>query len=362
MRQRGYFIKGKYDQFQRNIPLRAFVQVFRDLMRQLLSETDAQLEQWKATILTDLGENAQVIIEVIPELEKIIGQQPPVPELSGSAAQNCFILLFQKFIQVFTTKEHPLVIFLDDLQWADSASLKLTQLLMTETGIHYMLVIGAYRDNEVSPAHPLILSLGENYKTEVLVNKINLAPLNHKDLNYLITDALKYNLLIALPFTDLVYQKTQVNPLFANQFLKLLHEEELINYNFDIGHWQCDIAQVRALAFTDDLVEFMVLQLQKLPEATQKVLQLAACIDNQFDLTTLAIVHEKFLAETAADLWKALQEGLVIPTTEVYKFYQQESGESVIASDSWMVDSGSCSYKFLHDRVQQAAYSLIPED
>ncbi|MEH1965828.1 trifunctional serine/threonine-protein kinase/ATP-binding protein/sensor histidine kinase [Nostoc sp.] len=362
VRQRGYFIKGKYDQFQRNIPLRAFVEAFRDLMGQLLSETDAQLEQWKATILTALGENAQVIIEVIPELEKIIGQQPPVPELSGTAGQNRFNLLFQKFIQVFTTKEHPLVIFLDDLQWADSASLKLMQFLMSETGIHYMLVIGAYRDNEVCPAHPLISTLGEIHKTRELFNTITLAPLTHTDLSYLIADALKCNLKIAQPLTDLVYQKTQGNPLFANQFLKLLHEEELINYNFDMGHWQCDIAQVRALAFTDDLVEFMVLQLQKLPKATQKVLQLAACIDNQFDLATLAIVHEKSLAETAADLWKALQEGLIVPTTEVYKFYQQEPGESVIASDSWMLDSGSCSYKFLHDRVQQAAYSLISED
>ncbi|MEH1817075.1 MAG: AAA family ATPase [Nostoc sp.] len=362
VRQQGYFIKGKYDQFQRNIPLRAFVQAFRDLMGQLLSETDAQVEQWKVTILTALGENAQVIIEVIPELEKIIGQQPLVPELSGIAGQNRFNLLFQKFIQVFTTKEHPLVIFLDDLQWADSASLNLMQLLMSETGIHYMLVIGAYRDNEVFPAHPLMLTLGEIHKTRASINTITLAPLNQKNLNYLIADALKCDLAIAQPLTDLIYQKTQGNPFFANQFLKFLHEEELINYNFDMGHWQCDIAQVRALAFTDDLVEFMQLQLQNLPEVTQKVLQLAACIDNQFDLATLAIVHEKSLAETAADLWKALQEGLVIPTTEVYKFYQQELGESVIASDSWMLDSGSCYYKFLHDHVQQAAYSLIPED
>ncbi|MEH2185482.1 MAG: AAA family ATPase [Nostoc sp.] len=362
VRSRGYFIKGKYDQFQRNIPLRAFVQAFRDLMGQLLSETDAQLEQWKAKILTSLGENAQVIIEVIPELEKIIGQQLPVTELSGSAGQNRFNLLFQKFIQVFTTKEHPLVIFLDDLQWADSASLKLMQLLISEAEINYMLVIGAYRDNEVYPAHPLMLTLAEICKNRVNFHTITLASLNHTDLNHIITDALKCNLEVALPLTDLVYQKTQGNPLFTNQFLKFLHEDELINYNFDMSHWQCNIAQVRALAFTDDLVEFMVLQLHKLPEATQKVLQLAACIDNQFDLTTLAIVHEKSLAETAADLWKALQEGFVIPTTEVYKFYQQELGESVIVSDSWMLDSGSCSYKFLHDRVQQAAYSLIPEN
>ncbi|MHC5738204.1 trifunctional serine/threonine-protein kinase/ATP-binding protein/sensor histidine kinase [Nostoc sp.] len=362
VRQRGYFIKGKYDQFQRNIPLGAFVQAFRDLMGQLLSETDAQLEQWKVAILKALGENAQVIIEVIPELEKIIGQQPPVTELSGNAGQNRFNLLFQKFIQVFTTKEHPLVMFIDDLQWADSASLKLIQLLMSEAEIHYMLVLGTYRDNEVYPGHPLILTLEHIHKDKASINTITLANLNCKDVNNLIKDTLKCNLPIVQNLTDLIYQKTQGNPLFTNQLLKSLHEEKLINYNFDMGHWQCDIAQVRALAFTDDLVEFMVLQLQKLPESTQKVLQLAASIDNQFDLATLAIVHEKSLAETAADLWKALQEGLVIPTTEVYKFYQQESGESVIASDFWMLDSGSCSYKFLHDRVQQAAYSLIPED
>ncbi|MHC0061460.1 trifunctional serine/threonine-protein kinase/ATP-binding protein/sensor histidine kinase [Nostoc sp. UIC 10890] len=362
VRQRGYFIKGKYDQFQRNIPLGAFVQAFRDLMGQLLSETDAQLEKWKAAILTALGENAQVIIEVIPELEKIIGQQPPVSELSGTAGQNRFNLLFQKFIQVFTTKEHPLVMFLDDLQWADSASLKFMQLLMIEAEIHYMLVIGTYRNNEVYPGHPLILTLEEIHKSREIINTIILDNLNRIDVNHLINDTLKGDLVITQNLTDLVYQKTQGNPLFTNQFLKSLHEEKLINYNFDMGHWQCDIAQVRALAFTDDLVEFMVLQLQKLPEATQKVLQLAASIDNQFDLATLAIVHEKSLSETAADLWKALQEGLVIPTTEVYKFYQQESGASLIATDSWMLNSGSCSYKFLHDRVQQAAYSLIPED
>ncbi|MEH2125790.1 trifunctional serine/threonine-protein kinase/ATP-binding protein/sensor histidine kinase [Nostoc sp.] len=362
VRQRGYFIKGKYDQFQRNIPLKAFVQAFRDLMGQLLSETDAQLEQWKVKILTALGENAQVIIEVIPELEKVIGLQAPVPELSGNAGQNRFNLLFKKFLQVFTTKEHPLVIFLDDLQWADSASLKFMQLLISETEIHYMLVIGAYRDNEVYPAHPLMLTLAKIHKNGANIHTITLASLNHTDLNHIITDTLKSNLEIALPLTDLVYQKTQGNPLFTNQFLKFLHEEKLINYNFDMGHWQCDLAQVRGLAFTEDVVEFMVLQLQKLPEATQKVLQLAASIDNQFDLATLAIVYEKSLAETAADLWKALQEGLVIPTTEVYKFYQQELEESIITSDSWMIDSTSCSYKFLHDRVQQAAYSLIPEN
>jgi len=190
VRQRGYFIKGKFDQFQRNIPFSAFVQAFRDLMGQLLTESDAQIQHWKTKILSALGDQGQVIIEVIPELERIIGKQPPVGELSGTSAQNRFNLLFQKFIQVFTTKGHPLVIFLDDLQWADSASLKLMQLLMSETDTRYLLLIGAYRDNEVSPAHPLILTLGEIHKADVTINTINLAPLNQTDLNHLIADTL----------------------------------------------------------------------------------------------------------------------------------------------------------------------------
>lgn len=172
VRQRGYFIKGKFDQFQRNIPLSAFIQAFRDLMGQLLSQTDIQLQHWKTKILQALGENAQVIIEVIPELERIIGQQPVVAQLSGSAAQNRFNLLFQKFIQVFTTKDHPLVIFIDDLQWADSASLKLMQLLLSEGETGYLLLIGAYRDNEVFAAHPLMVTLSELEKNHVIISTL----------------------------------------------------------------------------------------------------------------------------------------------------------------------------------------------
>ncbi|CBN58217.1 hypothetical protein OSCI_3660026 [Kamptonema sp. PCC 6506] len=159
VRQRGYFIKGKYDQFQRNIPFSAFVQAFRDLMGQLLTESESQIQQWQSKILAAVGENGQVIIDVIPELERIIGSQPAPPQLSGTAAQNRFNLLFQKFTQVFTTAQHPLVIFLDDLQWADSASLKLMQLLIANTS--YLFLMGAYRDNEVNPAHPLMLALTE---------------------------------------------------------------------------------------------------------------------------------------------------------------------------------------------------------
>src|SRR6476661_5499547 len=368
VRQRGYFIKGKFDQFQRNLPFSAFVQAFRDLMGQLLSETDAKVEQWKLEILATLGDSAQAIVEVIPELERIIGPQPPVPELSGSAAQNRFNLLLEKFIKVFTTKEHPLVIFLDDLQWADSASLKLMQLLISATDNRYLLLIGAYRDNEVFPAHPLMLTLAEIQKGEAKVNTITLAPLAQADLNYLVAETLACSTALALPLTELVYQKTQGNPFFSTQFLKSLHEDGLIEFNFEARYWQCDIARVRTLALTDDVVAFMALQLRKLPTRTQSVLKLAACIGNQFDLATLAIVDENSPVETATALWKALQEGLILPISEIYKFYQAEGNSELVIGNGKEFDQLSIThdqlpkYKFLHDRVQQAAYSLIPDD
>ncbi|MEH2139665.1 trifunctional serine/threonine-protein kinase/ATP-binding protein/sensor histidine kinase [Nostoc sp.] len=358
VRQRGYFIKGKFDQFNRNIPFSAFVQAFRDLMGQLLSESDVQLSTWKNKILQMLGDQGQVILEVIPELEQIIGQQPPATEVSPSAAQNRFNLLFQKFIQVFTTKEHPLVIFLDDLQWADSASLKLLQLLMSESGSGSLLLIGAYRNNEVSTTHQLMLTLAEIRKANATINNITLAPLSKASLNQFVVDTLSCSDKTAQPLTELVYQKTQGNPFFATHFLKILYEDGLITFNSDRGYWQCDIVAVKALALTDDVVELLALQLQKLPAATQDVLKLAACIGNQFDLRTLAIVSEQSETETAASLWKALQEGLVLPTTEVYKFFQYNGHDSDLNPLNCNVQVPI--YKFLHDRVQQAAYSLIP--
>jgi predicted ATPase/signal transduction histidine kinase len=356
VKQRGYFIKGKFDQFNRNVPLDAFVQAFKNLIAQLRTESDAQLSSWKSKILTFLGDNAQVIVDVIPELSQIIGTQPPVTELSGTAAQNRFNSLFQKFIQVFTTKEHPLVIFLDDLQWADSASLKLMQLLMSESENSYLLLIGAYRDNEVFPAHPLMLTLEEIDKAEAVINTITLAPLSELSLNQLVADTLNCLSLRADALTKLIYRKTKGNPFFSTQFLKSLYEDGLIKFNFDDYFWQCDISEVTALALTDDVVEFMALQLKKLPQSNQNILKLAACIGNQFDLKTLAIVCEQSEADAAVDLWKALQFGLILPQSEVYKFYlgEQETSQEQI--------SEVVNYKFLHDRVQQAAYSLIPDD
>ncbi|OZH51235.1 serine/threonine protein kinase [Hydrocoleum sp. CS-953] len=355
VKQRGYFIKGKFDQFNRNIPFSAFVQAFRDLMGQLLGESDEELAVWKGKILDAVGENGQVIIDVVPEVERIIGTQPEVAELSGSAAQNRFNLLFSKFIRVFTTKEHPLVIFLDDLQWADSASLNLLKLLMDESEVGYLLVLGAYRDNEVFPAHPLMLTLDEINKQGANIETLTLTPLSETDINRLVAETLLCATSIAAPLSELVYQKTKGNPFFSTQFLKGLHEDECIKFEADAGYWQCDLTEVRQLALTDDVVEFMVGRLQKLPETNHNVLKLAACIGNQFDLAILAVVCEQTQDEVAGNLWRGLQEGFVIPNSDSYKFFQGEEQQEK------SLENISVNYRFLHDRVQQAAYSLIPQ-
>ncbi|MGC1525124.1 MAG: AAA family ATPase [Phormidesmis sp.] len=362
-RQQGYFIKGKFDQFNRNIPLSAFVQALRDLMGQLLSESDVQLMQWKTQILAAVGENGQLLIDVIPELKTIIGQQPPVSELSGSAAQNRFNLLFQKFIEVFTTAAHPLVLFLDDLQWADLASLQLIKLLMNDNG--YLLILGAYRDNEVSPTHPFMMTVEELKTTGSVLNTIILKPLTLTDTNALIADTLHCSTQLAKPLTELVDRKTKGNPFFSTQFLKALHEENHIIFNRDHRYWECDLAQINMMALTDDVMEFMARQLQKLPTETQAVLKLAACVGNQFNLATLAIVSEQLPTDAAAALWKALQEGFILPTSQVYKFFSSELETADSDRTSELATSfgaPSAAYRFLHDRVQQAAYALIDKD
>ena len=356
VRQRGYFINGKFDQFNLNIPFSAFVLAFRKLMGQLLGESDASLAAWTEKILQALGENAQVIVDVIPELEELIGKQPPVQELSGSAAQNRFNLLFKKFIGVFTTKEHPLVMFLDDLQWADSASLNLLKLLMDDSEAGYLLILGAYRDNEVFPTHPLILTLEEMKKQGATLNTLTLAPLGQSEITDLVADTLHCTTKQASPLAKLLYQKTQGNPFFTTQFLKGLHEENCITFNADAGSWQCDMVQIYQLSLTSDVVEFMMGRLQKLSTKTQNMMKLSACIGNEFNLETLAIISEQNLEETAVNLWSALGEGLILPESESYKVYLDDSPSYL------NLQASSTVYKFLHDRVQQAAYNLISED
>ncbi|MBE9128249.1 MULTISPECIES: ATP-binding sensor histidine kinase [unclassified Coleofasciculus] len=351
--KRGYFISGKFDQFQRNIPYSAVVNAFKGLMRQLLTESEAQLTQWREKLLAAVGKNGQVIIDVIPEVELIIGKQPPVPELAPTESQNRFNLVFQNFVRAFCTKEHPLVIFLDDLQWADSATLKLIELMMIDSETQYLFLIGAYRDNEVSPTHPLMMTLEGLQKQGAIVNSITLAPLALEHISQLIADTLHSDTDEVKPLAELVKRKTGGNPFFANQFLKTLHSENLITFHLPQslltkggskgGFWQWDISTIEAQDITDNVVELMIGKLKKLPESTQHVLRLAACVGAYFDLTTISIVCEKSKEEIFPDLVMAIQYGLILPTSEL---------------DTQLLIQN---YKFLHDRVQQAGYALIDE-
>lgn len=358
VKSRGYFISGKFDQYKRNIPYSSLIQAFAELIRQLLTEPEAAIKTWKKQLLNALENNGQVICDVIPEVALIIGEQPEVPSLGPTESQNRFNRVFQQFISVFTTPEHPLVIFLDDLQWADSASLKLIHLLLTNPEQKYLLFIGAYRDNEVSPSHPTIQAIEKIAAAGTPVSNIVLGLLKIQDVCALLADTLINSSGIE-ELAELLTNKTQGNPFFLTQLLKTLYAESLLVYDYSQGAWQWDLAQIQALGITDyNVVELVAKNLQKLPKNTQEILKLAACIGYQFNLEVLGIVAEKSQTETAADLWSALQTGLVLPLNKDYKIPlifadDEETGQRL--SDV------KVNYKFLHDRVQQAAYSLIPE-
>jgi predicted ATPase/signal transduction histidine kinase/CheY-like chemotaxis protein/tRNA A-37 threonylcarbamoyl transferase component Bud32 len=357
-RERGYFIAGKFDQYKRNIPYASVIQAFQDLIRQILTESEDRIARWKEHLAEALGPNAQLIIDVIPEVELITGSQPPVQQLGPAESQNRFHMMLQNFIGVFARQEHPLALVLDDIQWADAASLKLIQLLTTDPYSHHLLLIGAYRDNEVNAAHPLMLTLDEIQKGDAIVQAISLRPLDAANVNQLIADTLRCDAEEARPLAELLLKKTDGNPFFLNQFLKSLYHDRLLSFDARLGRWQWSLARIQALPVTDNVVEFMAAKIRKLAPHTQRMVTLAACIGNEFDLKTLALIGERSPAGAAAELWGAIEEGLIVPIDADYKLLQ---GSDTQVADTLIAANITISYTFLHDRVQQAAYLLTPE-
>ena len=356
VRERGYFLAGKFDQFQRNRPYSALLQAFRELIRQILSEPEAQIQAWKRRLLDALQANGQVLVDVLGELELVIGKQPPVPALDPRETRNRFNHVFRSFLNA-VAEEQALVVFLDDLQWADAATLHLVETMAApRTGGQRLLLIGAYRDNEVDAAHPLMLLVDALRKAGAPPTTLTLAPLGPEHVHDLVADTLHCGHAQAAPLAQIVYAKTRGNPFFVGQLLRSLHEAGLIRLDPAAGHWTFDEDGIRQVEITDNVVDLMIGKLRSLPESTQNVLKLAACIGNGFDLHTLSVVHKKSIHQTSLDLWQAVQEELVLPASA--------SSRRVVPSGSHAAPDGDAdgmTYRFLHDRVQQAAYSLIPE-
>ncbi len=346
--RRGFFISGKFEQFQRNTPYSAVVEALRGLVRQILSEDEATLARWRARMLAALKQYGQIIIDVIPEVAAIIGPQPAVPELGPVESQNRFERIFADFMRVFCGASHPMTIFLDDLQWADSASLKLTELLMTDEHTSHFLLIGAYRDNEVGEGHPLTLTKQELKRRGCRIEEVTLSRLQLEHVAQLIDDSFRTGLARAEPLARLVVEKTDGNPFFIRMFLKAMHTDGLLVFDRETLEWKWDLEGIAAANITDNVGDLLSARLERYDSSLRRLLQLAACIGNQFSLRQLSVVSEKDRHAVASALERPLEEGLLVAIDEAFKIHEETEGEGAARHVMW--------YRFAHDRIQQAAY------
>jgi PAS domain S-box-containing protein len=332
---RGLFAAGKFDQYKRDIPYATLAQAFQVLVRKILAKSEAELGRWRETLLNALQPDGDLIVDLVPDLKLIIGEQEPIAELPASDARRRFHLLLRRFIGVFARPEHPLALFLDDLQWLDAATLDLLEDLLTQESVPHLLLIGAYRDNEIDASHPLMRKLGSIKAAGTSsIQEITLGALDAQHVSRLIAEALHCETDQVGNLAQLILQKTDGNPFFINQFLSTLTDEGLIAFDSVHSRWSWDLKRIQEKGYTDNVADLMIGKLVRLPIATQLALQQLACLGNVATTAMLAIVHEATEQELHASLVEARRQDLV--------------------------DFLESSYRFAHDRVHEAAYALIP--
>jgi PAS domain S-box-containing protein len=331
---RGLFAAGKFDQYKLGIPYAPFAQAFQSLAHNLLGKSDAELQPWRRALVEALAPNGQLIVNLVPELAHIIGEQPPVPPLPPQDAQNRFQIVFRRFLSVFARPEHPLALFIDDLQWLDAATLDLLAHLATHPDVRHVLLVGAYRDNEVDASHPLTHTLDAIRNAGGKVQQIVLAPLMPCNVAQLVAESLHCDSATAEPLAQLVYEKTGGNPFFTIQFMRTLTEENLLTFDHGAARWRWDLPQIRAKGFTENIADLMAAKLSRLPDTTRDTLGLLACLGNIAEVTALTRVYGGPEETVHAKLWGAVRAGLIFRVKGAYAF--------------------------AHDRVQEAAYALIP--
>ncbi|OXM87852.1 AAA family ATPase [Paenibacillus rigui] len=341
------FISGKFDQFKRDTPFQAIMQAGQQIIQFLLTLDEDRFQIWKKKIMDAVGTNGQILADLNPDMEKIIGKQHPLPKLPPAEMHNRFLLTLQQFLRVFATKEQPLIVFLDDLQWADPASLQLLQDLPATDNSAYFMFIGTYRNNDITESHPLRLTIDKLERMKHLhTQHILLEPLGFDDVRLLLKDTLKTedkNRLEGL--TSILIQKTKGNPFFTKQFLRSLYDHQLLHFNYGMGRWEWDLAKIKELHITDNVVDLMINKIRRLPDPVQELLMQASCIGDVFAAELLALAASRPLTEIDRLLATAMNEGFIIS-------YPNGQPEDQLPSV----------YKFLHDRVHQAVYSIVPRD
>lgn len=338
-KKQGYFLSIKFEQQQISSSDSAVVSAFTELIRQILTESEEKLQQWREKLLAVLGVNGQVIIDLIPEVELIIGKQQTVP-LGLRESENRFFLILKKFLQIFSSKQHPLVIFVDDLQYADRANLKFIKSLIKDEDTKYLLLIGAYQDSEINDNHPLTMAIDELRKEGIIINKITLKTLSLDYINKLIADTLQRDVEAVRSLAEIVEKKTGGSPLLITRLLTKLYRENLIYFDYQCLSWQWNIKLIEAVNINDDAIKLMIIELKNLPELTQQIVQVAACLGNSFDLYTLSIICEISPKKIYQQLAPALQAELIIPVSVDTQLITQD-------------------YQFVNEQIQQAAYDLI---